>query len=85
MIPEAILPDTWFTPRLRARRPRVDDTDAVFKGWARDVDVTRFLTWRPHRRSEDTRAFLAGCVDAWDTTRRRTWALTRFDTTTLLG
>jgi hypothetical protein len=63
----------------------MDDTDAVFRGWATDADLTRFLTWRPHQRSEDTRAFLAGCVEAWGTNRRRAWALIRFDEDHVIG
>jgi lincosamide nucleotidyltransferase A/C/D/E len=82
---EAMLSDTWYTPRLRARRPRLDDAEAIFQGWATDPDVTRFLTWRPHQRSKETRDFLVRCLDAWDTRSRRVWALTRSDEDKVIG
>lgn len=36
------------TPRLRLRAFTPDDGDAMFRNWAHDPEVTRYLTWPPH-------------------------------------
>jgi [ribosomal protein S5]-alanine N-acetyltransferase len=52
------LPETVKTPRLVLRRPRLSDAVAMFEEYAADPEVTRYLTWRPHRSAADVRAFL---------------------------
>ena len=39
---------TIETPRLLLRRAEIQDADAMYKNWASDSDVTKFLTWPPH-------------------------------------
>ena len=36
------------TPRLWLRAFTVEDGDAMFRNWAHDAEVTRYLTWQPH-------------------------------------
>ncbi len=36
------------TERLTLRRFALGDAEAMFKNWANDPEVTRFLTWGPH-------------------------------------
>jgi hypothetical protein len=54
-----VLPDAWYTPRLRARKPRLGDAQPIFESYATDDLVTRYLSWRPNRGVEDTRQFIA--------------------------
>jgi RimJ/RimL family protein N-acetyltransferase len=44
----------------------MDDAPAVFDGWAKHPEVTRFLTWHPHERIEQTEALMKRSIDAWD-------------------
>jgi O-acetyl-ADP-ribose deacetylase (regulator of RNase III) len=53
------------TSRLRLRPPSTDDARFIFDDYARDPEVTRYLTWSPHRDIEETRSFLAGCERSW--------------------
>lgn len=53
------------TPRLVLRKPRPQDLEDIFARYARDPDVTRFLSWRTHRSLADTRAFLAASDAEW--------------------
>lgn len=46
------------TERLVLRPFRRDDAEAMFENWASDPEVTKYLTWTPHRSVEDTRALL---------------------------
>ncbi len=45
--------------RLTLRRFTVDDAPAMFRNWASDPDVTRFLTWPTHADESVSRAVLA--------------------------
>lgn len=44
------------TNRLILRRFRIEDAEPMFKNWASDLDVTEFLTWKPHANVEETKA-----------------------------
>jgi RimJ/RimL family protein N-acetyltransferase len=79
------LPENWFTPRLHLRPPGQGDAEAIFNGWATDAEVTRYLTWRPYRRLEDTRQFIAQCIDAWGAPRRRPWVITHVGEDAVIG
>jgi RimJ/RimL family protein N-acetyltransferase len=70
---------SFETARLRLRPPTPDDADAVFAGWAQDPQVTRFLTWRPHRRVETVRAFLVELHEAMAQGGRHAWVLVERD------
>ena len=54
------------TERLILRKPLTGDAPAVFRGWAQDQEVTRYLTWRPHERIEQTQDFVQRCLSAWE-------------------
>jgi RimJ/RimL family protein N-acetyltransferase len=41
------------TSHLGLRAPRLDDAASVFAAFGQDSEVTRFLTWRPHRVLQD--------------------------------
>ena len=50
------------TPRLLLRRLTPADAPAMYRNWANDPAVTRFLRWEPHKDENETFALLA----AWD-------------------
>lgn len=47
------------TRRLLLRPFRADDAEAMYRNWASDAEVTRFLTWPPHDDPEFTRTLAA--------------------------
>jgi len=57
-----MFPDTFRTVRLMLRPIAVADAGAIFDGYAQDAEVTRFLTWRPHRSRGDTEDYVARCI-----------------------
>jgi RimJ/RimL family protein N-acetyltransferase len=59
-------PEIIETERLLLRKPRMDDALAVFDGWAKYPEVTRFLTWHPHERIEQTEALMKRSIEGWD-------------------
>lgn len=49
---------TIETERLVLRRAVPDDAEAMFRNWANDPEVTKYLTWPAHENAELTRALL---------------------------
>ena len=43
---------TIETPRLILRKARLADADAMFRNWANDPEVTKFLTWPTYKNVE---------------------------------
>jgi [ribosomal protein S5]-alanine N-acetyltransferase len=63
------------TARLRLRPARLDDAEAIFRGWASDPEATRYLSWRPYDDVGRAQAFLAKAIEAGRRGRRRLWSL----------
>lgn len=49
------------TERLVLRRFKIEDADAMYKNWASDSEVTKFLTWPPHESPEVS----LGIIEDW--------------------
>ena len=64
------------TQRLVLRPFSSADAEAMFANWAHDEEVTKYLTWTPHRSVEETRALLK----VWEEESKRPdayhWAIT---------
>jgi [ribosomal protein S5]-alanine N-acetyltransferase len=59
-------PEIIETERLLLRKPRLSDAPAVFEGWAKYPEVTRFLTWSPHESVEQSEALMQRSIAGWD-------------------
>ena len=46
------------TARLILRRAVIDDAEIMFRNWANDAEVTKYLTWPPHENIDVTKALL---------------------------
>ena len=57
----------------------------IFKQYAQDPEVTRFLTWRPHQSIDQTRQFVRRCLLGWQQGTPLAWAITRIDEDVVLG
>lgn len=49
---------TIKTERLILRRYKINDAEMMYKNWACDNRVTKFLTWEPHTSADASRALL---------------------------
>jgi len=78
-------PEVLTTERLVLRRPRLSDAAAIFAEYAQDLEVTKYLIWRPHREIKETVDFLAGCLARWESGEELTWGLTRKDGDRVIG
>ncbi len=79
------MPEQITTERLVLRMPRMEDAIAIFESWAQDPEVTRYLTWRPHERIEQTEIFVQSCLHVWETKTRFPYMITRKDSGEVIG
>jgi ribosomal-protein-alanine N-acetyltransferase len=63
------------TERLILRRFTEDDTEAMFKNWASDPEVSKFLTWQPHKDTTVSENILRQWVSDYDNLFNYNWAI----------
>ena len=63
------------TKRLILRRFTEDDAPAMYKNWASDGEVTKFLTWQPYKSLEDAEKTLAVWVRDYERKDCYQWAI----------
>ena len=78
-------PEIIETNRLQLRLPALEDADAIFAEYAQDIDVTRYLTWRPSAAVDETRRHLELSLAAWKEGKAFHWAITRKEDSRFLG
>lgn len=59
-------------PRITLRAPTLDDAEPLFERIASDPQVSRYMSWRPHRGVEETRRVIAEVFNAGGET---TWLI----------
>ena len=50
------------TERLLLRRFTEEDAVEVFRNWAGDSEVTKYLTWPTHRSEADSAGYIGFCT-----------------------
>ena len=78
-------PETIETDRLFLRLLVLEDSEHIFKGYAQDADVTRFLPWRPHPHIEETNDFVLRSIDSWEEGYSYPWVVICKDINELIG
>ena len=63
------------TNRLILRPFSLDDTAAMFKNWASDEEVTKYLTWPPHRNMNTTQKVLKSWIHNYTKEDYYQWAI----------
>jgi len=66
---------TLNTKRLILRRFTAADADAMFKNWANDPEVTKFLTWPLHGKVENTQGLLNIWCERYESPNCYNWAI----------
>ncbi len=57
---------TIETDRLILRQFRIEDAEDMYKNWASDPEVTKFLTWPPHASVDITKGLLSQWVSRYE-------------------
>jgi ribosomal-protein-alanine N-acetyltransferase len=76
---------TLETERLILRRFTLDDVDAMFKNWANDPEVTKYLTWQPHGNPENSREIIKSWIELYDKPDFYSWAIVLKSTGEAIG
>lgn len=63
------------TDRLILRRYKIEDADAMYKNWASDSEVTKFLTWQPHPSVDVSRSIIEGWLKKYSDEKYYQWAI----------
>lgn len=63
------------TDRLILRRYVIEDADAMYKNWAPDSEVTKFLTWQPHSSVEVSRGIIENWLKEYSDKKYYQWAI----------
>ncbi len=63
------------TGRLVLRQFVIDDAAAMYKNWASDGEVTRYLTWSPHASEDASRALLKDWTASYRNDDYYQWAI----------
>jgi ribosomal-protein-alanine N-acetyltransferase len=78
-------PEIIETESLRLRKPVLHDAEAIFRQYAQDPEVTKYLTWHPNRSVAETREFVRLCIAAWDAKKSFQWAIIQKKRDQLIG
>lgn len=63
------------TGRLILRRYVIEDADAMYKNWAFDSEVTKFLTWQPHSSVDVSRSIIEDWLKEYSDEKYYQWAI----------
>ncbi len=66
---------TIRTSRMTLRRFTMDDAPVMYKNWASDPRVTRYVSWNPHGSVEDTVTLMSLWVPRYESERYYNWAM----------
>ena len=78
-------PQQIETARLLLRPPSAGDADAIFRRYAGDPEVTRYLGWPRHQSVGETETFLAFSAREWQRAPAGPYLIWSRDGTMLLG
>ena len=76
---------TIETERLRLRRFTMDDAEDMYRSWACDPQVTKYLTWPAHESAEVSRAILALWIPQYEDGAFFNWAIEWKETGAVIG
>ena len=76
---------TLETERLILRRFTVEDAPDMYRNWACEEAVARFLTWEPHPNAEATAALLREWVNEYASPEKYNWVIVRKQDGVLIG
>ena len=63
------------TRRLILRQFTLNDAEPMYRNWASDGEVTRYLTWTPHESVEETKSLLKEWIDDYKKPEKYEWGI----------
>lgn len=78
-------PKILKTERLRLRKAKLADAEPIFRQYAQDPEVTKYVSWRAHSDIAETREYVRMCLLAWDVGKAFHWVIERNDDKQVIG
>jgi len=78
-------PSTFETERLSLRQPTPDDAISIFEQYAKDPEVTKYLSWRPHKSISQTDKYINRCLSVWNSQSAFPYVLVKKKDIQLIG
>lgn len=75
----------YYTERLTLSAARKQDARAIFDCYATDIEVCRYLTFRPHTHIEETKTYLDRCKAGWAAGEQFNFVIRRQEAAAMLG
>lgn len=63
------------TKNLILRKFELSDAEAMYRNWANDSEVTKFLTWKPHDSIEVSKSILKSWIEEYKNKNFYQWAI----------
>jgi len=67
--------NTIKTERLILRRFKIDDADVMFRNWANDDEVTRFMRWQTHKDVDVSRNIMQEWIESYKEDSSYHWGI----------
>lgn len=78
-------PEIIETKRLRLRTPSLDGAEDVFRKYAQDPTVTKYVMWIPHENIKVTNNFINCCIQCWEDQTAFPWVIELKTNSELIG
>ena len=72
------------TNRLQLRPINVKDLDFMFENWTQELDIAKYMTWKPHQTKNETEQFIISCIEGWKN-NSYTWIIEAKNTKEIMG
>jgi ribosomal-protein-alanine N-acetyltransferase len=72
------------TTRLLLRPLQLADAEAMFLGWSKDLEVVRYLSWRPHLSVDETKRVISYWINQYPDPKFYVWGV-QLKSGTLIG
>ena len=73
------------TPRILLRKFTIDDASDMFKNWAADPEVSRYLNWLPHKSLDETKELLNLWVKEYENEHCYRWCIVNKENNQAIG
>ena len=63
---------------------REEDSEVIFTKWAKEPEITKYMTWRPHQSIQETKQHVSSFIDGWSE-NDYTWIIEVKETGEVIG
>lgn len=77
--------DTLGTERLSLRKIKKDDAESIYRNWASDPEVTKYVTWPTHQSIEDTKKIMSVWLKEYENPKTVRFGIVLKKTNELIG